>query len=158
MFDFLRDLRKSDEDKRQEALTAYLDDALTPGENERFEQRLAADEDLYASLEEQRLIRASMRRLPRLRAPRNFTLDPASYGRPVSSSAYTFYPIVRAATAIVAILFVLVLVLVLSAGNRLLSLLPVLDTLFPLFSLYSLLNIHYCINRYLSLLYTGMVC
>ena len=111
MFDFLRDLRKSEEDKNQEALTAYLDNALTPAEKERFEQLLATDESLRASLEEQRLIGASMRRLPRMRAPRNFTLDPALYGRPVSSSAYSFYPVLRAATAIVAILFVIVLVL-----------------------------------------------
>ena len=64
MFDFLRDFGKSEEEKRQEALTAYLDDALTPAEKEHFEHLLATDEALQASLEEQRLIQATMRRLP----------------------------------------------------------------------------------------------
>ena len=82
------------EEKRQEALTAYLDGALTPAERKRFERLLASDRALRASLEEQRLIKASLRRLPRMRAPRNFTLDPARYGRPyrwaASNMASTF--------------------------------------------------------------------
>ena len=111
MFDFLRDFGKSEEEKRQEALSAYLDNALTSAEKERFEQLLASDEALRASLEEQRLIQASMRRLPRLRAPRNFTLDPALFGRPMPSTSERLYPILRTATAVVAVLFVVVLVL-----------------------------------------------
>lgn len=111
MFDFLRDLRKSDEEKRQEALSAYLDGALTPAEMQRFERLVAADEALRAELEEQRLIKASLSRLPRVRAPRNFTLDPALYGRPVESTADRLYPVMRVATAVVAILFALVLVI-----------------------------------------------
>jgi len=111
MFDFLRDLRKSEDEKRQEALTAYLDGALTPAERRRFERLLASDEGLRASLEEQRLIKATLHRLPRMRAPRNFTLDPARYGRPAPSTAERLYPIMRVATAVVAILFVLALVI-----------------------------------------------
>ncbi|MFN2221658.1 MAG: anti-sigma factor family protein [Candidatus Promineifilaceae bacterium] len=120
MFDFLRDLRKSNEEKRQEALTAYLDGALTPAERKRFERLLASDKALRASLEEQRLIKASLRRLPRMRAPRNFTLDPARYGRPAPSTPDRLYPIMRVATVVVAILFVLVLVIDLApfAGGR----------------------------------------
>ena len=52
MFDFLRDLRKTEGEKRQEAMSAYLDDALTPAERERFERLLAEDEGLRASLED----------------------------------------------------------------------------------------------------------
>lgn len=111
MFDFLRDLRKSEEERRQEALSAYLDNVLTPTERQRFEQQLASDDVLRAELEEQRLIKASMSRLPRMRAPRNFTLDPALYGRPVAATAARLYPVMRMATAVVAIMFVLVLVL-----------------------------------------------
>ncbi len=120
MFDFLRNLRKSEEEKRQEALSAYLDGALTPAEKTRFEQLLAADEALRASLEEQRLIKASLGRLPRMRAPRNFTLDPARYGRPAPGTAERLYPIMSVATAVVAILFVAALVLDLTpvGGNR----------------------------------------
>jgi hypothetical protein len=111
MFDFLRDLRKSEEEKRQEALTAYLDGVLTPAERKRFERLLTSDEALRSSLEEQRLIRASLRRLPRMRAPRNFTLDPTAYGRPAPSTADRLYPVMRVATAVVAILFVVALVI-----------------------------------------------
>jgi hypothetical protein len=119
MINFLRDLRKSEEEKRQEALSAYLDDALTPAEKDRFEQLLATDETLRASLQEQRLIRASLGRLPRMRAPRNFTLDPALYGRPVPSTSERLYPVMRTATALVAILFVVVLVLdFIPSGSR----------------------------------------
>lgn len=109
MFDFLRDLRKSEEEKRQETLSAYLDGALTPEEKKRFERLLASDETLRANLEEQRLIKASLRRLPRMRAPRNFTLDPARYGRPAPGPAERLYPIMRVATAAVAVLFVVAL-------------------------------------------------
>jgi hypothetical protein len=106
MFDFLHNLRKSDEEKVQEALTAYLDDALTPGEKRDFEQRLAADEALRADLEQQRIVKENLIALPRLRAPRNFTLDPALYGRPQPASR--LYPALRTATVLAAILFVVV--------------------------------------------------
>jgi anti-sigma factor RsiW len=111
MFDFLRDLRKSEEERRQEALTAYLDGRLTPAERRRFERLLTSDKALRASLEEQRLIKISLRRLPRMRAPRNFTLDPARYGRPAPGTAERLYPIMRVATVLVAILFVFALVI-----------------------------------------------
>lgn len=107
MFGFLRNLRKSDEEKVQEALTAYLDGALTPGEKRRFEQRLAVDEALRADLAQQRLIKESLSALPHLRAPRNFTLDPALYGRP--QPAGRLYPALRTATVLAAILFVVLL-------------------------------------------------
>jgi hypothetical protein len=111
MFNFLRDLRKSEEERRQEALSAYLDDALTPAEKRRFEQLLASDEGLRARVEAQRLIKMSLSHLPRVKAPRNFTLDPALYGRPVPGTAERLYPMMRLATAVVAILFVVVLVI-----------------------------------------------
>ena len=107
MFDFLHNLRKSDEEKVQEALTAYLDDALTPGEKRDFEQRLAADAALRADLEQQRIVKENLTTLPRFRAPRNFTLDPALYGRP--QPAGRLYPALRTATVLAAILFVVVL-------------------------------------------------
>ena len=38
MFDFIRKLRESEDEKRQQAITAYLDGELTAGERQRFEQ------------------------------------------------------------------------------------------------------------------------
>ncbi len=109
MFDFLRNLTKSDEEKHQEMLTAYLDNALTPKERQQFEQQLAGDAALQAELSEMRAWRQQMRRLPRRRAPRNFTLDPVLYGRPRSEPLLQAYPVLRTATALVAVIFVFAL-------------------------------------------------
>lgn len=107
MFGFLEDLRKSREDKRQDALTAYLDGALAPKERQRFERRLAEDEALRLDLEQQRLIKQSLGQLPRLRSPRNFTLDPAVYGRPQRQPLLQLYPALRTATVLVGVFFII---------------------------------------------------
>lgn len=106
MFDFLRNLTKTEEEKQQETLSAYLDDALTPREKEAFEAKLREDTILRASLEQQRLVKQNISQLPRVRAPRNFTLDPAAYGRPTPQTAFRLYPVLRAATVLAAILLI----------------------------------------------------
>jgi hypothetical protein len=106
MFDFIRNLTKSEAEKRQETLSAYLDNALTPREKAAFEEQLRSDSALRASLEEQRLLKQNISRLPRLRAPRNFTLDPAVYGRPAPQPAIRLYPIMRTATALAAVMLI----------------------------------------------------
>lgn len=106
MFDFLRDLRKSDEEQQQESLTAYLDDALSSAQMAQFEQRLSIDADLRRQLGQQRQIKENLRQLPRVRAPRYFTLDPAVYGRPEPQPGFPLYPALRTATVLVALLFV----------------------------------------------------
>jgi hypothetical protein len=106
MFDFLRDLRKSDEEKQQESLSAYLDGALTPTQMVQFAQRLSVDADLRSQLEQQRQIKENLRLLPRVPAPRYFTLDPAVYGRPQSQPGFPLYPALRTATVLVALLLV----------------------------------------------------
>ncbi len=106
MFDFLRDLRKSDEEKQQESLTAYLDGALTPAQMAQFEQQLSFDASLRRRLEQQQQIKENLRQLPRVRAPRHFTLDPAVYGRPESQPGFPLYPALRTATVLVALIFV----------------------------------------------------
>ena len=106
MFDFLRNLTKSDEEKEQEKLSAYLDDNLTPQERLAFEEQLKADTALQSSLEQQRLIKQNLSALPRVRAPRNFTLDPALYGRPTPSALFNLYPVMRTATALAAIVLI----------------------------------------------------
>lgn len=109
MLDFLRDLRKSSEEKQQEALNAYLDGALTPPQLSEFEKDLAQSEDLQTQLEQMRVLQQQMRQMPRRQVPRNFTLDPAVYGRPVKEPLIQAYPILRTATVLTAFIFVFVL-------------------------------------------------
>lgn len=109
MFDYLRNLTKSAEEKQQEALNAYLDDALSPQERQQFEQLLARDAELRLKVEQRRALQMQMRQMPRRRVPRNFTLDPAVYGRPQRQPLFEFYPVMRAAAVLTAIFFILAL-------------------------------------------------
>ena len=65
-----------------ELLSAYLDGELSDRDRHMLEQRLAAEADLRRSLDELRATVRLVGRLPRLKAPRNFTLDPAQFQRP----------------------------------------------------------------------------
>jgi hypothetical protein len=109
MFDFLRNLTKSAAEKRQEALHAYVDNALTPSQRQRFEQDLKQDAGLQAEVAYYRLLKAQVRQLPRRPAPRNFTLDPALYGRPQKQPLLHLYPALRVATTLTAFFFILAL-------------------------------------------------
>jgi len=111
MMDFLRGLTRSAEEKRRERLNAYVDGALSERERRRFEEELAGDPRLQAELKEIEAVRAALRRLPRVRAPRNFTLDPAAYGVPRPNRAVQWYPVLRTATAFAAIAFAFLLAL-----------------------------------------------
>lgn len=64
-----------------ELLSAYLDGELNSTEREALETRLMLDSALRDELEALRRTVALVRALPELRAPRNYTLDPAVYGR-----------------------------------------------------------------------------
>lgn len=105
MFDFLRNLTKSAEEKQQEAMTAYLDNALSPEARRQFEQQLAQNPALRADLEQQRIVRQLLSQLPPRQTPRNFTLDPALYGRPAKQPLVQYYPALRTATMLTAVLF-----------------------------------------------------
>jgi hypothetical protein len=107
MFDFLRNLTKSAQEKRQEALNAYLDDALTPRQRQHFEEQLAQEPELRAELAQLRLIKRQLHQLPTRPVPRNFTLDPARYGRPQRQPLLQLYPALRVATALTAFFFIL---------------------------------------------------
>lgn len=61
-------------------LSAYLDGQLSAQDRQSLEARLAQDATLRTALQELRDTVALVRGLPRVRAPRNFTLDPAIYG------------------------------------------------------------------------------
>jgi anti-sigma factor RsiW len=96
-----------------EYLSAYLDRQLKPKEIVSLEARLSADPVLSAALGEIQRTRDALRSLPRLRAPRNFTLTPQMVGqrskwrpRPAGHMA----PVLGFASALAT--FVLVLVIV----------------------------------------------
>ncbi|MBN2304749.1 MAG: zf-HC2 domain-containing protein [Anaerolineae bacterium] len=63
-----------------ELLSAYLDGELPDRERAALEQRLSQDHALRDLLDDLRNTVALVRDLPRLKAPRSFTLDPAVYG------------------------------------------------------------------------------
>jgi hypothetical protein len=87
-----------------EMLSAALDGALDPKEQARLQARLRDDERLRLALQELREVRAGLGGLPRLRVPRNFTLNAEMAGRRASRPAY---PRLRLATALAALAFVL---------------------------------------------------
>lgn len=70
-----------------ELLSAYLDNELTPAERAALERRLAAEPGLAAELDALRGVVAQARALPLLKAPRDFRLNPAVYGRPAAQPA-----------------------------------------------------------------------
>lgn len=67
-------------------LSAYLDDELKEKERNALEARLGADEALQAELEALHRTVALVGTLPQIKAPRNFTLNPADYARPARAS------------------------------------------------------------------------
>ncbi len=109
MFDYLRNLTKSADEKREEALNAYLDDALSLKARRQFERLLAEDSELQTELAQRRALKEQFRQLPRRRVPRNFTLDPAVYGRPQRQPLFQLYPVMQTAAVLTAIFFILAL-------------------------------------------------
>ncbi|RMD56622.1 MAG: hypothetical protein D6835_00075, partial [Candidatus Thermofonsia bacterium] len=107
MFEFWREWRKSAEEKRQERINAFLDDALTPAERRRFEEELAADAALQAEVARLRVLKQQLRQLPSRPVPRQFMLDPAKYGRPAPQPLFQFYPLLRTATVLTGIFLVI---------------------------------------------------
>ena len=107
MLDFLRDLTKSAEEKRQEMLTAYVDGALSPRHISAFEQQLSQDPELQAEVEQMQQHKLMMRQLPRRRVPRNFTLDPALYSPPQRQPLLQLYPAMRVATVLTAVFLII---------------------------------------------------
>jgi len=69
-------------------LNAYLDGELTDQERVAFESRLAQDAVLRGELQALRATVAVLQMAEPIRAPRNFTLDPAVYGKPERRSLW----------------------------------------------------------------------
>jgi hypothetical protein len=104
-----------------ELLSAYLDQELNPKEKARVEAHLQTSPQLRRILGELHQNRAALRSLPRLRAPRNFTLTPEIAGIKPKKRTYPVFGLVSALSS-------LVLILVL-AGDFLIN--PAMTTLQP---------------------------
>jgi len=95
-------------DRDIEIISAYLDGQLSKGERAHLEARLQTEPKLREILEQMQRTRTMLRSLPKLRAPRNYTLSPSmATSRPPS---FNFYPVLRFATVLTVFLFVLALV------------------------------------------------
>ena len=109
MFEFLREWTKSTAVKRQETLNAYLDGELAPQDRVAFERLLADDGALRQELADRELIKSQLRQLPRVVVPRNFILDASKYRKPAKRPLITYYPVLRGATALTAVIFIFTL-------------------------------------------------
>jgi len=87
-----------------EQLSAFLDGQISRAEQARLEARLKADPALAAALEDLRQSRALLRRTPKRRAPRNFTLTPKMAG--IRPPVPRLVPALSWASAVAMLLFV----------------------------------------------------
>lgn len=117
MLDYLRNAGQSAEEKRYEAISAYVDGALTAAERTRFEAELATDATLRADVERLQIVRQQLRAMPHRRVPRSYSLDPAMFGAPKAQPLMQLYPVLRGVTAATAFVFAIVLGLGLLQGG-----------------------------------------
>ena len=87
-----------------ELLSALLDGKLSQAEAARLESRLRSDRNLQAILDDLTQTRSLLRRLPRRKAPRNFTLTPQMAG--VKPPTPRSVPTLRFATLLATFLLV----------------------------------------------------
>jgi anti-sigma factor RsiW len=87
-----------------EQISALLDGKLSQAESTRLESRLRADPSLQALREELSETRGLLRRIPKRKAPRNFTLTPRMAG--VKPPVPRAFPALRFATVLATFLLV----------------------------------------------------
>ena len=92
-------------------LSEYVDEQLPLWQKTRLEKRLQTNQDLRDTLEELRKNKALLRSLPRMKAPRNFTLTPQLVGRKATrqQQIYRWVPVFQYATVLATFLLILVL-------------------------------------------------
>lgn len=103
-----------EQERRDELLSAYLDNQLNAEEQARLEAQLETDAALQAELEALRRTVALVRDLPSVPVPRNFIISQAMAGRsqpaPVARPRRAWAaPLLTAATTVVSLLFAVVL-------------------------------------------------
>lgn len=86
-----------------ETLSAYLDGQLSPTDSARLDSRLKSDESLRSLMEDLRLARTVLHRLPHRRAPRRFTLRPMN--PKLKAPEPQVYPVLRFAGVLASFLF-----------------------------------------------------
>ena len=94
-------------------LSAYLDGQLSSKDIARLQVRLKDDRQMQVALEELRMTREALRSLPRLRAPRNFTLTPEMVSRRAGrrpAARRPAYPVFGFASLVASLLLVFVFV------------------------------------------------
>lgn len=84
-------------------LSAYLDNELSAAERTAIEARLRDDPDLRAELAELEQVIGMVKAMPVIKAPRNYTLDPAVYGKKATPKVirYPWRQLVAAAAVVV---------------------------------------------------------
>ena len=92
--------------QEQEALSAYLDNALTSRERQRLETQLQSRPEMRAALSELRQTQHLLRQTPILQVPRNFTLSPEMAG--LRTRPPRAYPIFQWAFSLASLFFVLI--------------------------------------------------
>ena len=105
--------RKSEAERREELLSAYLDGELGEREREQLEARLSKDADLREELRALSHVATVVRELPRVAAPRNFILSDSMVSRQETAPAPEprrawAAPLLTAATAVSSLLFAVV--------------------------------------------------
>ena len=105
---------KTEKERRDELLSAYLDGELSQLERDRLEARLSHEPALRAELRALREVTFAVRDLPQVTVPRNFILTESVVGQRVPAPAPEprrawAAPLLTAATVVVSMLFVVVL-------------------------------------------------
>lgn len=112
-----------------EQLSAFVDDQLPARECARLEARLRTDSNLRQALDDLRMTSSAVKSLPRLHAPRNFTLTSETAGQR-QKGAPRLFDTFRLASAISSALLAIVLVGDLLAVDRV-SLAPYQEMVAP---------------------------
>lgn len=91
-------------------LSVYLDGELSDAKVTRLEQRLETEKTLAAAYEQIKNTRTLLRRAPKIRAPRDFTLTSQMVGQQHADSFWSRFNLFRLASAAATLLLVAVLI------------------------------------------------